>query len=254
MDVNENHDQLDEIVERENIAIISAGRTGSLMLFSLLNQLDEFVGSPKKEFLNVQGHAGKFSKENFGNLKLFVDDHKDKFVFTHIKINTEPIIFNNRAIQIGKLIKKLKQIGFTKFVFLRRKNIVRSILSKHRGVKTFWHTTSQDAYTKIPKIKVNSSYYYSEVIQRLRFEKTLVKCFEKQKTEFIEIVYEDDLLKDNTIGLKKILQFVSVPYPSEFPTTDYKRTNPQSVKSCIKNYADLNNMFERSPYLWMIKE
>lgn len=72
-----------------------------------------------------------------------------------------------------------------------------------------------------------------------------------QSHPYLEIEYED-LISDSNATIDKILKFIDAP---AFPlSTELVRMNPWPAKECIRNYAELKNRFQNTPWARFFKD
>lgn len=242
-----------------HVAILGPGRTGSTLLFDILRRMKEFAPTHKgeKEFLNYKFLPDQLIESRFVDLKKFLQQNSDKIVITHVKVAIKPRI-DDRVVSIEELIEKLMNIGFNKFILLRRDNVFRQTLSSHRSLKNVaqWHSRVKGSLGNTTrKIRIDPKHYLQSVTLQKEFQAKLRNTLSKMNLDHLELVYEQDILKNYKIALAKICRFtMNDAQFRSIPTAKLTITNPFPVKQCIKNFTETQKVFQGTPYEWMIRQ
>ena len=253
---------LDMGIEKDRVAIIGTGRTGSSLLFSLLSKIEGIAVTNPKEFLNQRGFINL--DVLLEDLELIVRGTAEFTLFTHVK--TQPSSWDGDKFRLSDgisttvqdVVDSLKEIGFTKFIHIKRDNLFRWFLSVQRG----W---GGDTQTKgggiVFRHKGDKSRKSPIIVDPIICRKNVENAEEinRQITEVlsgeerISLTYDIELQDDYRIGLMKIVNFVGIDL-QEFPDTSFRRTNPYTLQETIENYEDFEIFFKGTKWEWMLNK
>jgi LPS sulfotransferase NodH len=152
-------------------------------------------------------------------------------------------------------IAMLEEVGFDKFVFLKRENYLKRAVSAAVGrKKNTWHSTERP-----DEIKIDPERYRTG-----RQHRTLLAHFESldavydQACEFIDsssdvldLEYESHILPDPKIALSRILNFLDIDYHAADFQASYKRHNPYDIDEVIINLDEISGYLFGVKYEWM---
>ncbi len=221
--------------------IFAQGRSGSSLLVDLLNNHPDIKCDG--EILNVV-HAGKKFFPIF-YVKSKAKTYKEEIYGFKVKLyqlhgDSKP----DQNIDPKKFILNLYKSGW-KIIYLRRHNIFRQAISgyvaKSRGK---WHHQTNKGELALSKIKINPD----RLLKRLRAREKYL-CDEKEILKTIphlEIIYEENLLKDMEKTMDKIFKYLEVhPYPVR---TNLIRTSKDTLQDYIVNYKEIKDYFLNTKY------
>jgi hypothetical protein len=241
---------------KENVCVIGSGRSGSTVLFSLLDQIPNVFTTNPKEFVNIRGTVpSHFSKNRFLDLSNNPIIVGDGTIFTHLKLESDLPIVDNRPVDVSELFELCEMAGIDKFVHLRRQNSLRVWLSIVRG----WLSESRVIFNRghISEAKLRFKVYLEpmkclEFICQLERSTELVMQ-ELIKRKSIEIVYESHILGDPRIALTQLRKLVNLEIPENL-VISYWRTNPQTVRESILNFDEIEEVLGVTGWAWMLEE
>jgi LPS sulfotransferase NodH len=232
--------------------ILGAARTGSNLLRSLLNS-----------------HSGVIA---FG--ELFRNDKRIGWdlpgYFQNKKaismIQTDPIGFLRNSVFV-EYPKRISAVGFKLFydhaqstewkpiwpflrnqddlriIHLKRKNILRRVLSLQRAMSTGrWVSRSQTALDNLP-ITLDYNRCLNVFKETRDSEQRFDKYFENNSR--IDVFYED-LSRDYTLEMKRVQEFLGVP--CQFVKPSVYRQSSESLSSAILNYHETKERFQNTPW------
>lgn len=104
-----------------------------------------------------------------------------------------------------------------KIIYVFRDNLTAQYGSFIRAVKTgSWHSWQKDLKTQNPKFKVNKSEFIKYIIKSIEINKTLKEL--SSTNDFLEVVYERDILPNKIENFHKVFEFLGLPLPDyDFP-------------------------------------
>jgi GR25 family glycosyltransferase involved in LPS biosynthesis len=182
--------------------------------------------------LGFYKYAGKGMKEkmyNFNNYlkKRNIDKNKIKKILE----------------KAFKYIKKDKRLFV---IHLKRRNLLKTYFSELKAWKTdqwFEKKQEKNAEKNFKPVKID----YQDLLGYLKQTEFLQKKYDEifKKHKKIEIFYED-LVNQKNKTMKKIFNFLGVPYVKT--TTNLKKQNTLPLSKSISNYKQLKQKFKRTKY------
>lgn len=229
----------------QKLIILGRQRTGSSLLMRLLHahpkidmQSEVFRLLKGKSCRNVWNET--FSKKlpwiKYAGFKLFYnhpDDSKDREVWDILDSNTD-----------------------VKIIHIKRKNILRTYVSKLVAVKTgAWNSGQENDQKEDLDKKVHID--LNHCLNELRTIKKLEAEFNTDKYpnhEYIELFYEE--LVENTVDeLNKLFSFLKIENQRiEKRKLDLKRQNPEKMKNLVINYEEFEQAISNSEFAKLLDE
>jgi hypothetical protein len=172
------------------------------------------------------------------------------------EVLTSHLIAGN--IDKSRFMEALDTIGIDHYILLTRRNILRKIVSnlvaRERGR---WRLGSEEI-ARLTKIHVD--------VVRLKLATTrpLLEHLRDTQAEYdalqaalssrhcLQLVYEDDILKDPRDAVRKFCDFLDVEY-LELPVR-HSRTTPQALRQIIGNYTEVEEVLSGTEFEWMLAE
>ena len=238
--------------EKQHIAMIGTGRTGSSLIWTLMERVDHLELTQPKEFLNNRAEL---------SLKELIKNRPyGSVVMTHVKIaeylyQDSRIDINGRSMTLIETISWLKELGFTRFIHLYRANLLRWLLSRLRssepgygGKILFLHKNQKRNASKAP-LRVDCEYMLLHMKQCREITDSLRGILAIEDS--LDIIYECDLMDDSMVGYRKILQFGKLS-SDHLPQTSLMRTNPYKVRDVVENFGELEDAFRHTRWEWML--
>lgn len=171
--------------------------------------------------------------------------------------------FHSRLIGLSmvEVIHLLEQLGFRKYVILKRRNYLRKIVSSLIAQKTkVWHLPNGKQPNLVP-ITINVAGLRVESTEP---ERTLLQYLETYESEFAELdrllnrqavlrlTYEDDIEKDPAIGYRKACDHIG--FKARSAPVRLTRTTPYPLKDVIANFDEVEAELAGTPFSWMVNE
>ncbi len=212
--------------KKSRFFVFAQGRTGSTLLTDLLDSHSQ-----------IFCHEEIFGDHNIGPI-LFPSRYTDGFAKSvdssiygfHVKVYQ---LKNNTNIKnISKWLKSMELSGW-KIIYLWRRNLLRHAISNIKARKTnMYH--SREKGSKRRKIDVNLDEVESKIKGRKEWRKTEKKCL--NNVDYIDIVYEDDLIgEDSQIqACYRIFDFLGIKREKVRSRLD--KVTPNRLEDVIRNY------------------
>ncbi|MBE9126705.1 MULTISPECIES: Stf0 family sulfotransferase [unclassified Coleofasciculus] len=218
--------------------IFCQGRTGSTLLYSLLNShpkihCDDEILENRVLFpvLYVEGRCAKIKQPVYGfRVKIYqLINNQGK--------NPEAFLFN------------LHKNGW-KIIYLKRKNILRQAVSRMlANRKNQWHLTSQDKKNKTPsKAYIDCDELIKQIQDGEMYLEKEKEVLDNLNLPYITILYEDDLLKTekHQETLNRIFDYLGL---SSIPVkTQLVRTTSDQLSDFIENYEEVVKAVRQTNY------
>ncbi|GAA4316360.1 hypothetical protein GCM10023115_25450 [Pontixanthobacter gangjinensis] len=218
----------------KKFVIISDSRTGSTLLRNLLNFHPELIVEGE-EFKIVKSTSEKIWGKIFGPKLDGIKYVGFKLFYQH------PVIGDN---EVWEYLIRDKDILI---IHLKRRNVLRSLVSKKIGLKTKMWTENIYSGKRLPleerkiELEIGECEEYFNSISE--YQKGINEKFKDH--EIIEIFYED--LADNR--KRTLQQFEKRFQIQEFSKdSQLKKQNPESLDQLIENYDQLNDHFKNSKW------
>jgi hypothetical protein len=243
-----------------NVVMFHFGRCGSTVLGSMLDQ-------HPKIWWDGEAFHRQWEKQHFRlnpfDLSAFLRQQMRvagrHYYGFEMKIHPEQefVLVNT---EIGTVLDQLRELGFSHFIVLERKNYLRRMLSQILGEQSDQrHLRIGTAVTQITTRLDLDSVSFGVVAN----SKPLLRCFEEIAESYktikallvneraLELSYEDDILASGPQrAYEKICRFLGV---SEVEVrVEYGRTNPFPIREMVDNFDELEDALAGTKYEWML--
>ena len=248
----------------ENVAMLHVGRVGSTVLAGMLQQhrriywADEVFEKeharymktiksgpyaiPKDPLKILRTEMREARNRVFGFETKFLDEH-------HLKVI---------GLDLEHYVGALSDLGFGRFVVLRRKNILRRLISgvvlRDRGVSHIradkdWRKS--DFHLDLHRIPLGARYL--DLIDAIRIIEEAHERLDRRLAgkEVCQLNYEEHISDSPVVAYRKVVAFMGLE-PGE-PKILLRKTNPGPLEDMIENYDELQAMLEKTPYRWMLE-
>jgi LPS sulfotransferase NodH len=248
------------------VAMFHFGRVGSTVVSELLNQ-NPNIKWDNELFQILYSNNGKLIDTKFENdwLKILLN----RYSRTKQKVYG----FETKAIQEARLGKdflnidfslyldELTKDGMTKFIILKRKNILKQLLSIERAIqnkKFHYHKGEVKIKTKLhfdPKRAIYGDYKGDiiSVFKKLENQYEVIENeLKSRKLDYLVLNYEDHIEKNPIDAYTKICDFINVA-KSDVVVKQFK-IGKSSLLDEISNPEALMNHLKDTPYKWMLTQ
>lgn len=161
-----------------------------------------------------------------------------------------------RYIGLHAFLQAARKIGFTHFIILHRKNLLRRHLSmriaQHRNsyqLRSGEKWEKEPIYLSFLYTNGHTTHWLSRGISFVEEEHTHL-CEVLQASNVLHLTYEEDIEPDPFIAYRKTCQFLGVE--EEAVTINVHQVNPYPIESVIKNYRMLRFSLAFSRHRWML--
>ena len=225
------------------------GRCGSTVLADLLDQHSQIVWD--RESLKPPLWRQKGDIKKFLQLSLawsFNDFVGFETKFFHVRFHD---------FSLDAYVSMLNELGFNKFIILRRRNYLRQVLSSQiLNLSSISHIPAD----KKPRLmRVNLEV---ENLNRQREENTLIGHFERMDQDYdnldkllsgqetLRLHYEDDIVEDPVAAYDKVCDFLGIEH--EPVSVGLGKGNPFALRDMIENFSEMKQTLSGTPYEWML--
>jgi hypothetical protein len=251
-----------------NVAMFHVGRVGSTVLAGMLQQHrrvywpgevfekeharymravrgrnvpDSYV-LPKDPLKILRIEMRQARNRMFGFETKFLEEH-------HLKVI---------GLDLGRYVQTLSDLGFDRFIVLRRKNILRRLVSgvvlRDTGVshlRAGEDLKSRSFNLDLYRIPLGARYFnLVDAIQMIECaHEDLERVLSGKKV--CELTYEEHISTSPVVAYREVMSFLELE-PGE-PHVLLRKTNPGSLSDMIENYNELEAMLEKTPYRWMLE-
>lgn len=232
--------------------ILGRSRVGSTLLLRSLQENRHILGFGELFQSNAyrwianaprfHGSAKMLSNQYHEHPVLFLQNQIFRQQPKHIEAVGFKLFYYHARSEVGSSVwKYLQSQNNIRVIHIRRRNMLRAILSREKAAKTkSWvKTSSTDALANDAQIKLNSSDCQTEFLKTQREEDNAIQWFMQNPT--LEIYYED-LVDSFKNEMTKIQQFLGIEPQMLTPVT-MKQAN-QPLAEAIENYEELKLAFK----------
>jgi hypothetical protein len=241
----------------KNVIMLHAGRTGSSVLADMLSQHSEikwdgeiFLDYPKYlDFFTsdpIQFIVYKMFQKSSNIYGFEVKALKNQHLEMFIKLNLDEF-----------LVKAFEQ-GYSYFILLKRKNLLRRYISIIQMLETkVYHTTTTQLKPKLITIDPDNIWVNRKKTNLINYFKIIEQEYNDvsqllRKYNVLSLSYEEDILSNPMIAYNKICDFMCIE--KQHPKIVLKRTNPFSIREVVANYSDIEKALKGTEYYWMLED
>lgn len=254
------------------IPIFFSGRSGSTVLFQLLDQhpniicLNEIFNDGESENKNLDLNYESFIKKiNQHNLSY---KNSVKYIIFEFSYNDVKVFQN---IHINKIISFLNK-NFSKVITLRRKNILKQIVSFDKAHQTnIWYTNKERNNSPFNfDIKMNNhlydynnffisddfkihdkDFYLKDFIFNFSQEQELIFSYITNNFKnTLELFYENHIEENPIIAANLITDYLNLPRYENYKISLIKIS--KGLENDLENYAEIRDHLKNSSFEWMV--
>ena len=242
---------VNKFLRKENVAMLTIGRCGSLVLQKMLGQHSNMVWDGE-----IFNYLSFYKYPKISSLTQFIHMHTHQKISRFYGFVTKYLpaqLSKTTNLDLAQHIALLRENNFGKFIVLHRKNYLRHLISIHvaRKLKEYHLKESLTSAVKV-NIDVNDAFIGKPLLEHF---KSIDRQYEQLKNNLkndiaLYLTYEDDILENPRIAYKKVCTFLGVAI--ENPKIIFKRTNVFSCNEMLENFAEIKTILINTPYEWML--
>ena len=236
------------------------GRCGSTLLGNML------AGHPDIDWQGEVFHAFHERENREQTIEPFsvIEGLLSDSEFKHFGFETKFQHLNRNGLNLDfeSYVSKLRQLGFEKFMVIKRRNYLRQAISVARGQATgSWHVSSKSRKPKFQPIHLDV-----EKISLGGKKRSLLDCFELLDQTYEEmgcifkrlgvdhftVHYEDDLEVDPIRGFQMTLSHLGLRFVP--PEISVRKLESRSVPEIISNLSEIQDCLSGSGFEWMSRD
>lgn len=247
-----------------NVAMFHVGRVGSTVLVGMLQQHrrifwagevfqqehDRYMKAvksggyslPRDPLKVLRTHMREARTRMFGFETKFLDEH-------HLKVI---------GLDLERYVDTLSELGFERYVVLRRKNILRRLISGVvlRDTGQFHIRAGQERQKRrfhLDLHRIPLGARYLDLVDAIRMIEEGHERLDRLLAgkQVCQLNYEDHISDDPFVAYRKVVAFMGLK-PGE-PDILLRKTNPDPLEDMIENYDELRATIGETPYQWMLE-
>jgi len=259
------------------IPIFFSGRSGSTVLFQLLDQhpnitcLNEIFNDGKCQDENLDLNYNTFIyKMNQHNLSSYKNNLK--YIIFEFSYNDMMLFLKNNEEIDWRNVCSFFNKNFSKVITLRRKNILKQIVSFDKAHQTnIWHTNKERNNSPFNfDIRMNNhlydynnffilddfkahdkDFYLKDFIFNFSQEQELI--FSTMTNNFkniLELFYENHIEENPIISANLITDYLNLPRYENYEISLIKIS--KGLENDLENYAEIHDHLKNSSFEWMV--
>lgn len=243
---------------RRRVAVFHIGRCGSTVLSSLLSQSPEVSwGGEIFDFPRLKATPG--FRPSRGWIRAMIEIVANAGRGEWFGFESRVYDFNDKCIPWTKadFVSFLEDLGFTHFVVLRRRNLLRFVISVRVAQETArLHVAREPAQpTQVHVDPANPLAWWPgsliEIFEHCeRFYGEVAGALAGRSC--LDLTYEADIEADPLVAYGKVCAFIGL---EQIPVrVRHARTNPFAVRKVVSNYAELEAYLRGTRFEWMLAD
>jgi len=244
----------------DNIAMFHTGRCGSSVLGSLLDQHHKMFWA-SEIFESLDPRCQALLDRQDGVRRVLVDSMYSRaakcYGFETKFLSSQHLTPDRIDLTLEEYLSLLRGLGFSHFIVLRRKNLLRSLISTLIGLETKkWQNREDSAPVHSIAMDVDTLFGEgsSSLLSYFRHVETGHGALREllRGDEVLFLSYEDDILDDPITAYQKVCSFIGMQPMS--PEIEFKRQNPFSLRQLVTNFEEVALVLRKTGYEWMLDD
>ena len=244
---------------KKYVAMLHPGRCGSTVLGNMLNAhtqiswageiFERYMGLEKYKKVNrfTEKMIGMSRDESLSRIYGFETKYLPQYHLSYKCLN----------LSIENYITLLRNLGFSHFIILHRKNYLRRAISDQVGKqKGEWHSKEQSISPTKVTIDINSfqAGVRKEPLLELfsSMDESLDRLKRSLQSNYLLLTYEEDIQDDPRVGYRKVCEFLNVD--DEVVDISLRRTNPFTYEQMVANFEEVKAYLKDTKYSWMLDD
>ena len=230
------------------IALFHVGRSGSSVLASCLNQHSQiYWGGEIFKFYYLDGPYDPLD---------VLETERLRAGRCYFGFEVKPYHLHDTSHSLAGHIEALRRHGVEHFILLRRKNLLRKIVSSRIASKHRHHISS-DENRKRMKAHMDLDGTFGKWEERSLLDNIdkLAGDYETisdsiEGDHVLELTYEDDIYESPLRAYRKIVDFLGEE--REEVEVKLKKTNPFPLRELIANFEEVEDRLKGTEHEWML--
>jgi hypothetical protein len=240
---------------KKHVAMFHTGRCGSTVLANMLNAHTKITWAGEI-FERHMGVHGKKPTPLIETINLSRNDSTSRVYGFETKYLPQQHL-SDRCLNMNveDYVAVLRELGFSHFIALHRKNYLRRAISAQVGrERGGWHSKEKTIVPKRVFISINSFKTGSQRESLLELFARMDESYERLRqclpNKSLFLTYEDDIQNDPRIAYRRICDFLDEA--DETPEINFQRTNPFAYEQMVINLAEVKAVMKDTKYCWML--
>lgn len=166
---------------------------------------------------------------------------------------------NGLDLEFNTFVDRLNELGFDKFILLKRNNYLRQAISVARGRQTGqWHYSRDQPKPQFEPLTLDINAIKlcgqnRELLESFEYlDQTYEQAYDllKAKHETLVLEYEVDLEHDPNLGFEKAIRFLELP--NEKANASVRKLGGAAIPSMLTNYQAVQDRIAKTRYAWML--
>lgn len=244
-----------------NVVMFHIGRSGSTVLGNMLNDRPDMLWDGEVYEHAIQHWESKgwsvdseiLPFEPYAHLRKQMIRAGSHFYGMEIR----PFHLRTLKLPMAQFISDLRNMGYSHFIILRRKNILKAIISNVIAAqKHHFHqpATEKSVLTQITLDVANVAFLRGNapLLSWLELHDKDLQTIDKllKGLRVLQLTYEDDLEDDPFVAYQKVGEFIGVkPHQVQIKLG---KTNPFPLRDILINFDEVQAALRSTPYEWML--
>ncbi len=243
-----------------SVAMLHTGRVGSTVVAKMLKQHPRLFwdGELYEKYRNENTPERHVVDDFLAVLRWRMrNTHGRTYCFetkSHRLQHLKPI-----GLDTNTYIGRLRAMGFSRFIVLRRKNYLRQAVSAGVGRADKRRHIQKGEKAKVVQIELDLEHTILSsgtipLLQRFEEFDQLYDDFDRLLADMdvLRLTYEDDIEQNPLVAYEKVCHFLGIPV--EPASVSLRKTNPYPLSDILLNYEEVATLLRGTEYEWMLEE
>lgn len=247
-----------------NVVMFHVGRVGSTVLAGMLQQHERvywagevFQREHDRYMKAVQSGSYDLPKDPLKVLRTEMREARNRMFGFETKFLEEHHL-KVIGLDLDRYVDTLSELGFDRYIVLKRRNILRRLISGVvlRNTGQFHIRADQERQKRRFRLdlhRIPLGARHLDLVEAIRMiedgHERLDRALAGKRV--CELTYEDHISDDPFVAYRKVMAFMGLE-PGK-PDILLRKTNPDPLEEMIENYDELRAVIEKTPYRWMLE-
>jgi hypothetical protein len=242
---------------RGNLVMFHTSRSGSSVIADLLTQHPDFHWDGELFNHHLQLWRS-VPRQRLGEAQKLIRRRMNRHDVPYYGFEVLPSQLKAGHADLNDFAGTLDEFGFEYFVLLTRRNLLRKLISslvaRERGR---WRMSSGEiapltrVHVDVDDLELASSKPLLDHLHDAQAEYDTLQTMLSSR-RCLQLVYEDDVLRDPRRAVRRICDFLGVEY-MDLPVR-HGRTTPQALDQVVQNFAELERVLSGTEFEWMLRD